>query len=786
MRFRFVLLALCAGMVLGMNSMAGASSTLSMTRTTPITGFYVPGQALDITVTLGLAGGGSTTSVGVAETVPHGWTFDSIVSANTADNKPTILPPSGWTGELDFSWYPLPTMPVVFTYRVMVPADFSGSASISGQAYCHILNTGLVSSDVVSTDLDEQGKTISGTVTFNGSGLVGVTMTGLPGSPSTNAQGAYTATVSTGWSGTATPTLSGYSFSPVSQTYTNVTSDQTQNYTATQVAMFTISGSVKLSGTGLADVIMNGLPGNPATNSQGAYTATVSSGWSGTVTPTLSGYSFTPASQAYTNVTSSQTLDYTASQLTLTISGSVKLDGTGLANVVMLGLPGNPATNAQGAYNATIPNGWSGTVTPTLADYGFTPASQTYANVIGNQTQDYTVACKTVSVPAGVQASDGTFTDKVRLTWSAVDGAEAYEVFRADSDDSGAATLLGQTSVAQYDDATAAAPEKTGGCKPTTTDHDYYYWVKAGSSCGESGFSASDNGYRGAAPSKVVEKVLPNLVSSDGRLAAQPDAVLSIRIMGEDEPVDESSVWGECDSPEGGEIQWLSMGNASVSDGWVLCKPLKAWTDGTLVTLKAGAKTVSGKEIGPFTYDFVIEASAEKQTLAEVPQPTVHDLAANGIESPAAVPETQILQISDPSVEAEPPDNAIGGPLMLAPAGVFDAPQWVWLPLPSGVSADRIGVLYYCSGDGTPRWFPADNVTGWMVPGSIAILRSGSTTYFGFQVRYGATIQLVSQGMEGPPAAASIIPVGNRLGDFLVTAFLALILLCGSRRSIQH
>ena len=27
---------------------------------------------------------------------------------------------------LDFVWYPLPVMPVTFTYRVMVPQNFSG------------------------------------------------------------------------------------------------------------------------------------------------------------------------------------------------------------------------------------------------------------------------------------------------------------------------------------------------------------------------------------------------------------------------------------------------------------------------------------------------------------------------------------------------------------------------------------------------------------------------------------------------------------------------------------
>jgi len=75
--------------------------------------------------------------------------------------------------------------------------------------------------------------TISGTVTSGGTGLDGVTMNGLPGNPVTSGGGLYTATVDSGWNGTVTPAKTGYTFSPASQTYTNVTSNQTQNYTAT-------------------------------------------------------------------------------------------------------------------------------------------------------------------------------------------------------------------------------------------------------------------------------------------------------------------------------------------------------------------------------------------------------------------------------------------------------------------------------------------------------------------------------------------------------------------------
>jgi len=79
---------------------------------------------------------------------------------------------------------------------------------------------------------------------------------------------------------------------------------------------FTISGYVRTSsGTGISGVVMSGLPGNPSTDTNGYYSGAVSYGWSGTVTPTKSGYTFTPSSTSYSNVTSNQTTNYTGSNV---------------------------------------------------------------------------------------------------------------------------------------------------------------------------------------------------------------------------------------------------------------------------------------------------------------------------------------------------------------------------------------------------------------------------------------------------------------------------------------
>jgi hypothetical protein len=76
----------------------------------------------------------------------------------------------------------------------------------------------------------------------------------------------------------------------------------------------TISGIVSYKGSGLSDVALSGFPGSAVrSNISGYYSASVSEGWTGTVTPTLKGYTFTPSHRSYSNVTSDQTNhNYTA------------------------------------------------------------------------------------------------------------------------------------------------------------------------------------------------------------------------------------------------------------------------------------------------------------------------------------------------------------------------------------------------------------------------------------------------------------------------------------------
>ncbi len=83
---------------------------------------------------------------------------------------------------------------------------------------------------------------------------------------------------------------------------------------------FSIAGSITgSSGSAVPNVVLNGFTGVVTTNAAGIYTVIVPIGWSGTITPVLSGYGFSPQSRVVTNVqTNMSGLDFTATVVTAT------------------------------------------------------------------------------------------------------------------------------------------------------------------------------------------------------------------------------------------------------------------------------------------------------------------------------------------------------------------------------------------------------------------------------------------------------------------------------------
>lgn len=254
-------------------------------------------------------------------------------------------------------------------------------------------------------DLPAVNITIAGSVrTLTGGPIAGVKLSFYANlkndSVYTNSEGIYSISVPYGWTGTVTPSLLYYTFSPGSISYSNVTqSSSSQNYTGTPIQTYMISGTIRLltggplAGAKLA-VAGGQINDSVFTNSDGTYSFIVPSGWTGTVTPSKTNYSFAPGSKNYTNVLSEQIRqDYVATFISsYTISGIVSVTGAGSLPGVKLSYIGaqindSVFTNSDGFYSITVPTGWTGTITPSKATYSFLPINRSYTSVSQNWTQ---------------------------------------------------------------------------------------------------------------------------------------------------------------------------------------------------------------------------------------------------------------------------------------------------------------------------------------------------------------------------------------------------------------
>jgi RHS repeat-associated protein len=282
--------------------------------------------------------------------------------------------------------------------------SFSVPSSVAFGAYEIRLFSNYSWTRLATSDPSYVSPTVSGTVTNGGAGLSGVSIArDGTACATTSGTGTYTCFVPAGWSGSLTASRGGFLFAPASLSLSNVTTHLTaQNFATTAAPQ--VSGTVTSGGSPLANVAF-GAPGGgscSASNASGQYTCAVPSGWSGTVTPALSGYVLSPASQSYSNVTANQTAQNYSALGSLQVSGTATLNGLALPNVAFAATNGASCTNsdASGQYSCAVPAGWTGAVMPSASGYSFSPASRAYTNVTTAQSSEtYAATLVTTTAP---------------------------------------------------------------------------------------------------------------------------------------------------------------------------------------------------------------------------------------------------------------------------------------------------------------------------------------------------------------------------------------------------
>lgn len=169
------------------------------------------------------------------------------------------------------------------------------------------------------------------------------------------------------------------------------------------------------------------------------------------------------------------------------------------------GSPANSQVNVQDFYNYIYAGVNKLTNKSGATTMGYTWASASNGGIIAIELK---MANPIPAAPTNVAATDGSYTDKVVVTWTKSSGATGYKVYE------GANLLATLGDVATYDDPTAPAPTITPGTA-AATDGSFNtkvalslsgyssangatrsYTVKATNAAGDSAASSADTGYR--------------------------------------------------------------------------------------------------------------------------------------------------------------------------------------------------------------------------------------------------------------------------------------------------
>jgi len=283
---------------------------------------------------------------------------------------------------------------------------------------------------------------ISGTVTpaALGTGAT-VTLSGASSASTTaDASGNYSFGGLANGAYTVTPSKAGYTFTPANQAVTvNGASQAGVSFTAQAIPTWSISGTISptAGGSGATVKLSGAATASTTTDANGNYSFSGLPNGSYTVTPSSTGYTFTPGNQAVTLNGASQTgVNFSAQAIpTWSIFGSISPStNAGGATVTLSGAASSSTTaDSNGNYTFTgLANG-AYTVTPGKAGFAFTPASQQVTVSGANASNvNFTIAAASAAIGRDVTVSqDGAAasTTIVSPVFSTAAGNEALLAF---------------------------------------------------------------------------------------------------------------------------------------------------------------------------------------------------------------------------------------------------------------------------------------------------------------------------------------------------------------------
>ena len=288
-----------------------------------------------------------------------------------------------------------------YTISGLANGSYTVTPSLTGKIFTPnslsvtVSGTNMTAQNFVAANNTALTYSISGTISGAPSGMRIALTGGSTGSTVTSTGGTYTFTGLLPGTYTLTPSSTSFTFVPTSTSVTIVAGDVTATpivANAIPVA-HTISGMVSGAVTsGVLITVTGTATATATTGAGGTYTVPGLFDGSYTVTPSLTGYTFTPNSTAVTisgaNLTGKNFTSAVVIAPTYTLSGTVTGPYVAGVTITMSGAgTATTTTNASGAYSfANLPAG-TYILTPTLAGYAYILAAPSVVITNANKTQ---------------------------------------------------------------------------------------------------------------------------------------------------------------------------------------------------------------------------------------------------------------------------------------------------------------------------------------------------------------------------------------------------------------
>jgi hypothetical protein len=207
-----------------------------------------------------------------------------------------------------------------YTLSTLPAGTYTVTPSKSGYVFTPASQSVTITTANVTANFSStQVFTISGTISGTGGNGATVTLTGASSATVTaSSTGTYSFPNLKAGSYTVTPTKAGFTFTPANRAVTITTANLVENFSSA-VQTFAISGTITGAGGNGATVRLSGAATATATAStSGAYTFSAITAGSYTVTPSKSGFAYTPVAQALTVTTSNLVANFASAACTPT------------------------------------------------------------------------------------------------------------------------------------------------------------------------------------------------------------------------------------------------------------------------------------------------------------------------------------------------------------------------------------------------------------------------------------------------------------------------------------